>query len=385
MECTTQDGAQAVAKKDFTPGGNLTQAYVDLLDAGNAQAQLLMKAIAQHADWKTGEAFPGVRSLAEIGKCSMKTVRRYLKRLEGDGLIALDQRYQDAEDENGRQTSSRITLMGYAEWAAAVRDGGTGRKPVRVRKYEGSPPGQPDQGGTGTPSEQQGAPPGQLDQGPLDNLSAPPGHHVSTPPGQQGDQGKNVTSNLVDNTPPLPPKRASRTRGARGRDQSQEGSEVASLLSVVHQAPGGEAVAEHLLAPILARRQLLAPDPAHVVAALTRWAVQFPVPALKAAAYRVLEERHSKVTEESIVAALRAVTKDVGQSPPIDRPAAPAAAADGLVTIREREHPEAYAAWMQHYKGLQHLPLHYATASTHRFMREATLFPPNHRVSEVRP
>jgi hypothetical protein len=96
---------------------------------------------------------------------------------------------------------------------------------------------------------------------------------------------------------------------------------------------GCQEVVDHLLGPILRRRELMAPDPVDVVVNIARWAAQLPPEALKAAAHRVLEERHSAVTEESIVAAIRAVHTDVGLKVPLDRPAAPAAAADGLMSI----------------------------------------------------
>jgi hypothetical protein len=150
--------------------------------------------------------------------------------------------------------------------------------------------------------------------------------------------------------PPPPSRRKRRDRGARERDDSQIGREVDQLLGGLSTTPGGSEVVTHLLDPILRRRRILAPDPAAVVANLASWATQFPVAALKAAAHRVLEERHSAVTEEHIVGALRAVHANVGRAAPIDRPAAPAVAADGFVTITERDHPSEFAGWLAYYE-----------------------------------
>jgi DNA-binding MarR family transcriptional regulator len=376
---------------DYTPGSNLTQAYVDLQDAGNAQAQLLMKAIAQHADWKTGETICGVRSLAEIGKCSMKTVRRYLKKLQKDGLIELETRHQDGEDDNGRQTTSRITLVGYAEWAAANRNGGTVKRPMRVPKYAGSdggsPPGQDDQGGTGTPCEQEALPPGQPDQGPLDNLSVPPGHLLSTPPGQQGDQGKNLHSNLEDNTPPQPPKRAERARGARARGNAKSGNEADQLLAPLRSEPSLAGAVALLIEPIARQRKILAPDPGYMLGKVATWAAGLPETVLKAAAHSLLEARRSAVGEEHIVAAVREQAKVAGLPPLVSRPAAPRVAADGKIDISAREHPEAFAAWMAHHEQRvrQRQPNQFTLGRVHGFVREATLFPPGHPETGARP
>jgi hypothetical protein len=370
-----------MAKKEYTPGSNLTQAFVDLLDAGNAQAQLLMKAIAQHADWRTGEAIPGVRSLSEIGKCSMKTVRRYLKRLKADGLIDLEGRYQDADDENGRQTSSKITLMGYAEWAAAVRNGGTVRKPAKVRKYDASPPGQDDQGAGGTSGQHEGTPPGQVDHGPLDNLSAPHGHEVSTPPGQQGDQGKNLHSNLEDNTPPLPPKRAKRARGARARDDLKDRNEVDQLLASLREKPEWREAIADLIEPVLRQRLLAAPDPAAVVADLAAWAAPLDRDVRRAAAHRLLETRYATVTSEHFVEAVRAVQNAIGAEVIVDRPGVPAVSADGLIMIGRRKHPEAFAAWLAHHEALRRERRQHKVElmERHGYLRVPTQFPPGHQ------
>lgn len=112
-----------------------TQTYVDLQDAGNAQAQLILQAIARHADWETGECWPGELALARMSKCTTRTVRTYLKRLEDDGLILRD----DRRRHDGTKLRKRIVLVGYAEWIRTLRSGGTVRAPKAIRKYSELP------------------------------------------------------------------------------------------------------------------------------------------------------------------------------------------------------------------------------------------------------
>lgn len=110
---------------------NETQAWADLQDAGNAQAQLVLQAIARHADWETGESYPSRDRIAKMAKCSRRTVNRYIDKLETDGLIARVQRTR----ENGSQTTNIYRLVGYPEWHQAVRNGGFVAKPKAVEKY----------------------------------------------------------------------------------------------------------------------------------------------------------------------------------------------------------------------------------------------------------
>ena len=114
---------------------NEPQMFADLQDAGNAQAQLILQAIARHADWETGECWPGDEALAKMAKCSARTVQTYLARLEGDGLITR----VDRRSESGTKMKRLITLVGYAEWISALRDGGSVTRPKAVSKYEKPP------------------------------------------------------------------------------------------------------------------------------------------------------------------------------------------------------------------------------------------------------
>ena len=66
---------------------NEPQTFVDLQDAGNAQAQLILQAVARHADWNTGQCYPSQDALAIMAKCTSRTVRAYLAKLEADGFI----------------------------------------------------------------------------------------------------------------------------------------------------------------------------------------------------------------------------------------------------------------------------------------------------------
>ena len=110
---------------------NETLTYVDLHDAGNAQAQLVLYAIARHANWDTGRCWPGQTVLARMSKCSERTLRTYLKKLEADGLIKIDER----RDEHGARQSDMITLVGYEVWIKALRDGGKVEKPRQINAY----------------------------------------------------------------------------------------------------------------------------------------------------------------------------------------------------------------------------------------------------------
>jgi len=165
---------------------NETLHWADLQDAGNAQAQLVLYAIARHANWTTGECFPKQEDLARMAKCTDRTVRTYLKVLEDQGLIERSVRTR----EDGGKTSDLIRLKGFAEWVQALRTGG------RVSAPKAAPT-------------------------PLENISDTPGSVASSPPGKQASAppGKQV-SGLIDelskeqSIEPSAPERAS-DKGAR--------------------------------------------------------------------------------------------------------------------------------------------------------------------------
>lgn len=110
---------------------NETLTYADLQDAGNAQAQLILLAIARHANWDTGKCWPGQEILARMAKCSERTVRRYLEKMTADGLIRVEER----RGEHGQRLADMITLVGYEEWITAIRAGGAVAKPKVVEGY----------------------------------------------------------------------------------------------------------------------------------------------------------------------------------------------------------------------------------------------------------
>ncbi len=137
---------------------NETLHWADLQDAGNAQAQLVLFAIARHADWKTGECWPSQEALAEMSKCSDRTVRSYLKQLEENGFIVRETRLRS----DGGRGSDLIRLNGYADWVNTLRGGGQVSAPKRAD----------------TPPENLSGTPGKLP-------SDPPGKQASCRPGKQ--------------------------------------------------------------------------------------------------------------------------------------------------------------------------------------------------------
>lgn len=141
---------------------NEPQTYVDLQDAGNAQAQLILQAVARHADWNTGECYPSQEAIGVMAKCTDRTVRTYLAKLERDGFITREERRKT----NGAKQADLITLVGYKEWITSLRAGGNVAKPKAVQRYE-----QPENLSGSQPEEFSGAP-GKL-------LSAPPGKQSS--------------------------------------------------------------------------------------------------------------------------------------------------------------------------------------------------------------
>ena len=325
-----------MSRKPYTPGGDLTQAFVDLIDAGNAQAQLILKAIAQHADWTTGECFPRAKALADIGKCSVKTVRRYLKQMEKDGLIATEARFADGDDGSGRRTTNKITLVGFAEWASANRAGGIVKPPVKVTKYD-----DPASGDQGTGQEDHGTGQGEHGtglNGSMANVGSGTGHSES--PGALPNKVTSANephSNSHCNLSPLPPRSRKRSRGARERD------EIDLLIEGLHNRTGCAVVTRVLIEPIVRARKLAMPDPAHVLAQIADWAKAFPDDVLDAARFKVLEGRYAEVWEEHITRAVKEASVLLGDGRPLDRPGAKHTLRG--VFLSAAVNPEALAAW----------------------------------------
>lgn len=159
--------------------------FADLQDAGNAQAQLLLLAIARHANWDTGECYPGQETLARMAKCTSRTVRSYLSKLESDGLIARSERRK----ENGARQSELIVLLGYKEWITSARNGGVVAKPKAISKYNAAPD---------LPEDFSGRCAGILPETPTGKISEPTGK-ISMPTGRQVSGNKEPSLNSQKN------------------------------------------------------------------------------------------------------------------------------------------------------------------------------------------
>lgn len=179
---------------------NEPQTFVDLQDAGNAQAQLILQAIARHADWDDGSCYPSQTALARMAKCDERTIRRYLRKLQDDGLITCEERRKT----NGAQQSNLITLKGYAEWIKALREGGNVSKPKAVKQYEGVD---------------------NLTAPPADNLTSGDGHMLSAPPGQQVSANKEPSLNNQNN------------KSAQAREVSKSDFEVKRAVAQFELTP----------------------------------------------------------------------------------------------------------------------------------------------------
>ena len=236
-------------------GGALLQAFVDLIDTGDAQRHMVLNALVRFTDWKTGVAFPNYKSLAEIAKCSRKTVQRHLHKMEEDHLLYIEKRFDF--DGSGRQTSNLITFVGYADWLKALREGGTVKRPRTTAKRRG-PRGQSDQGAHG--QDDQGGR-GQDDQGlPVDNVSRGHGLQETSPPGQQvSSLDPSLDPSLGPETPPQVPRR----RGTR---------EKFDLISeVTARRPECQRAIDALLRPVLARIKFDAPEPVFALSRIAEW------------------------------------------------------------------------------------------------------------------
>ena len=102
----------------------------------------VLNALAVHADRRTGEAWPSQSRIAEICRCTVRSVQRAIKSLEAKGLLTRSSRYRD----DGGRTSDLITL-------ACVKMAGVASDPPRHSVV--SPP---------------------------DRMSPPPRHSVAYPP-----------------------------------------------------------------------------------------------------------------------------------------------------------------------------------------------------------
>lgn len=109
-----------------------TLTYVDLQNAGNAQAQLILFSIGRVANPDTGVCIASQIDISRMAKCSLRTTRNYLVKLEQDNLIKRIER----RNENGSKMCDELTLVGYQEWVNAIRKGGTVKAPAIINSYE---------------------------------------------------------------------------------------------------------------------------------------------------------------------------------------------------------------------------------------------------------
>lgn len=232
------------------------QMFADLQDAGNAQSQLLLQAIARHADWDTGECHPRVATLARMSKCSEKTVRRHLKRLSEDGLIAIEERSR----QDGSQGANQIVLIGYADWITANRRGGAVARPRRAKRYADHTLGVdadpvPELVSVDvtapTPTLEPPAETGLVNlTTPLDNLTRGPGHLLTRGPGHLVSTHEPLSEPKNELLPPTPPG----GEGAGGEDEPRLAKgwrdDARSAIRQARQGAIGRDVVEHLIEPL---------------------------------------------------------------------------------------------------------------------------------------
>ncbi len=243
-------------KGDGAHGGALMQAYVDLIDAGNPQAQLILNVLTRFLDWETGVGYPNYETLATLAKCSRKTVQRFIVRMEEENLLWRTKRFDT--DGNGRRTSNELTLVGYAEWFKAVSEGGVVAKPRKVGRRR--PYGQTvHRGEAQKTASDNDTPMDNVSIAPLDNVSIASGQQLSTPSGQQVSILDPSLDHSLGSISPPPP----RGRGVRAH----------SLLDEVFRAkPHCGRAFEKLFVPLLTRVPLKAPNPEHSLGMLAEFA-----------------------------------------------------------------------------------------------------------------
>jgi len=288
--------------------------WADLQDTGNAQSQLVLIAVARHADWDAGTCYPSVRAIADMAKCSEKTARRHLKQLKTDGFIELSERFA----ESGERTSNLITLVGYAEWVITLRAGGGVARPKRAKRYRDDdlPDVEDAQPETNPEGCETPPPPGQSDQGPPVNLTRAPGHVLTRAPGHLVTRAKEHSLQLSSELSPQPP-------GA------SEGEGVL-VLDGLEGLPAGTEHVRLCLARIATVLEIKHAKPAMLLAEIATALKPEPEPVLDELAGIVIRERKKIV---SVKCVLDCLAKAHAAVPPM--------------TIRDGD--ESYAAWVAHY------------------------------------
>lgn len=296
--------------------------WADLQDTGNAQSQLVLIAVARHADWDTGTCYPSVRAIAEMAKCSEKTARRHLKQLKADGFIDLAERFADG----GERTSNLITLCGYAEWVVTLRAGGGVARPKRAKRYrdEDLPEARDEPSDASDDAAQDDTsvgcetppPPGQSDQGAMVNLTGGPGHVLTRGPGHLVTRPKELSSELSVELSPQPP-------GAfEGEGEGR--------FALLEGLPKGTEHVRLCLARIASVLEIKHAKPALLMAEIAAALKPEPEPVLDELAAIVIRERKKVV---SVKCVLDCLAKAHAAAPPM--------------TIRQGD--ESYEAWAAHY------------------------------------
>lgn len=91
----------------------------DTEEFANVYDKMIFIALSRFAKKSTGLAFPSIRRLATVCKCSKNTVRSSLRRLESKGMIVITQRISD-----DGQTSNLYRIIKYRVDGDSIHEGG---------------------------------------------------------------------------------------------------------------------------------------------------------------------------------------------------------------------------------------------------------------------
>lgn len=290
------------------------QTWVDLQDTGNAQSQLLLQAVARHADWDTGRCFPAAKTLARMAKCSEKTVRRHLEKLQQDGFVEISERHRD----DGSQASNLFVLVGYADWIAAARDGGLIARPKRAPRYRDD--------ALGSDEDTRSLAGSKANKSRVDNLTTP-SDSLTRAPGQQVTTPNEHFIEQEDS--PYP--QGGKEDDYDSEDQQSTSPQSRRLIAALTDWGKCDPAVRHLLIPILAARRFSAADALGDLQKLATKANDLPGPLLAKAADLVLAGPKTVKTAR-VSEAIAAVRKG------------------GLmVPLRKHEKRDQWEAWRAHF------------------------------------
>lgn len=121
--------------------------YIKTLPSGHVYrpARALVLIVAENTFNDTGACHVGQRVLCADADLPERTVRRYLARLESDGIIVRESRGR----KHGGRLNDSITLVGFREWLASVRHNAAKTKPAKLAALPADQTGQhwPDRTG----------------------------------------------------------------------------------------------------------------------------------------------------------------------------------------------------------------------------------------------